>query len=66
MKDMYTEQQKQEARQMIEEYFGHLDQDKQDELYESLLDQDYDEWEDWCINMSLDYEATDMMHSLGY
>jgi hypothetical protein len=28
------------------------------------LDQDYKDWEDWCANMVLDYEATNMMSGI--
>lgn len=62
----FTEEQKQEAKALIDDFFGHLNEEKQNELYESILDQDYEEWEDWCINMSFDYDATDMMKDNGF
>lgn len=59
-----TKQQKKEARELIESFFDGMSRERQDELYESLLDQDYKDWEDWCANMVLDYEATDMMNNI--
>lgn len=51
-----------EARDYIESFFGDSISDElKAELTNSILDQEEDEWEDWCINMELDYEATGMM-----
>ena len=46
------------AELMVNDMFGDLDYEQKQELINELLDQDEDEWEDWCMNMYMDYGAT--------
>ena len=55
-----------EAKDYIENVFGDSISDElKAELSVSILDQKDDDWEDWCINMELDYEATGMLNRVS-
>lgn len=57
----WTKKQKEEARELINTFFSDQNSDLKKELYKSLLEQEYEEWEDWCCNMARDYCATNMI-----
>ena len=46
------------AELMVNDMFGDLDYEQKQELINGLLDQDEDEWEDWCMDMYTKYGVT--------
>ena len=59
--ESYDDYLRDKAELMVNDVFEDLDYEQKQELINGLLDQDEDEWEDWCMNMYADYGATNMM-----
>lgn len=59
--ESYDDYLRDKAELMVNDVFEDLDYEQKQELINGLLDQDEDEWEDWCMNIYADYGATNMM-----